>query len=161
MEWAETSGNKIYIEFPEVKSFVNTAGSFHIEQFDPCGIKQTAVIRLYLPTIDQATVGPSNKRDNGLIPFAGLGREERYAEVLGHELAHTVDILGSLERTLMVEELVEQTNEQFFSFRSSSPGWPLPGKLVKLINKRNALLTQLEQVADSYEMTIWRELMRN
>jgi hypothetical protein len=161
MEWAETSGDEIYIEFPEVDSIGNTAGNFHIERFDPAGVKHTAVIRLYLLTIDRAYVGPVNMRSNGLIPFAGLCRDECYAEVLGHELAHAIDILSSLERARMVEELVQQTNEQFYSFRALNRGWPLAPRLSRLLAERDALLEELEKTADAYEEVIWHELRKD
>ncbi len=160
MDWAETSGNRIYIEFPEVKAYGNTAGSFYIERVDPVGIRHTTVIRLYPFIIDQAVVGSINKRRNGLIPFTGLLREERYAEVLGHELGHAIDILSSLERAKIVEEMVEQTNEHLYSFRTLYPGRALAPQLMKLITKRDTLLIELEETADLYEELVWRELRK-
>jgi len=161
MEWAETSGNEIYVEFPEVEGLGNTAGNFHIERFDPSGCRHTVVIRLYLATIDRAYVGPASMRSNGLIPFAGLCKDECYAEVLGHELAHAQDILSSLERTQKVEELIQQTNEEFYSFRAVNRGWPLAPGLIKLLAKRDALLEELEKTADAYEEVIWHELRKD
>src|ERR1051326_4823204 len=114
--WIESNGHAVYIELPAAKSGRNcTAGSFGIEQVDPEGKRHVAVIRLYLNTIDQAVVGPPAARDDGFIPLAGLNKEERYGEVLGHELAHAVYILSDLERAQKVENCVEQTNELFLS----------------------------------------------
>src|SRR5262249_8685604 len=105
-EEVKASGHMIYLELSETQdSFSGTAGVFRLERFDPTGQHHIAVIRLYLNTIDHAYVGPDAKRPDGLIPLEGLGREERYAEVLGHELAHAVDILSNLERARLVEEL--------------------------------------------------------
>jgi hypothetical protein len=88
-EKLERSGHTIYIEMRGMgRAISNTAGAFHIERLDPEGVRHAAVIRLYPDTIDRAYVGPSAARAEGFIPFLELSQEERYAEVLGHEMAH-------------------------------------------------------------------------
>src|SRR5215813_7361561 len=88
----ERSGHVIYIEMRGTgRAISNTAGVFHIERLDPEGLRHVAIIRLYPETIDRAYVGPTAGAE-GFIPFQGLSKEERYAEVLGHEMAHAVHI---------------------------------------------------------------------
>src|SRR5882672_8467048 len=113
----ERSGHVIYIEMRGTgRAISNTAGLFHIERFDPEGQRHVAVISLYPETIDRAYIGPAAGAPEGVIPFQGLSREERYAEVLGHEMAHAVHILSDLARARMVKEVVQETNELFLSY---------------------------------------------
>lgn len=156
--WAETSGHVVYIELPEVGNYHSTAGSFNIEQFDPLGIKQVIVIRLFLGSIDRAYVGPSTRRADGLIPFSDLNKVERYAEVLGHELAHAYEILEDFELTKKVEELVQQTNRLFLSFRSRFRYLPMDPELERRMVQKDAFLEELETSAMAFEKTIWQEL---
>jgi hypothetical protein len=157
-KWAEFSDHLIYIELPETRPIRFNAGSFHIERFDRCGLKQEAVIRLYLETIDRVYVGASTRRSDGLIPFSGLNREERYAEVLGHELGHAFDILNDFRLTRKFEELVQQTNRRFIAFKREFQSHPLDPQLQELLTGRDALLEHLENAAMEFEKVIWQEL---
>ena len=137
-----------------------TAGSFSIEQADPEGKRHLAAIRLYLNTIDQAIAGPATARADGFIPLAGLNKEERYVEVLGHELAHAVYILSDLERAQKVENWVEQTNDLFLSANRERDRQLSPWMRQRLI-QRDLLLEELEAQAEKMETAIWTELRRN
>lgn len=104
-QWAETSGQQIYIQMISAPAFQsNLAGSLNIEQFDQTGKCHVVVIKLYLANIDRVVISPRTARTNGFIPFENLGKEERYAEVLGHELAHAQYILSNLMRTHLVDD---------------------------------------------------------
>src|SRR5215510_104718 len=66
----ERSGHVIYIEMRGTGHAIsNTAGVFHIERFDPEGVKHVAVIRLYPEIIDRAYVGSGADTPEGFIPF--------------------------------------------------------------------------------------------
>ena len=118
-----------------------------------------AVIGLRPRVIDHAYVGPCTKRPDGLIPFEGLGKEERYAEVLGHELAHAADILLNPERARLVEELVVLTNELLLSPRRQRGASFLIGvELNQRIVDRDCLLQRLETYPEMMETQVWREL---
>jgi len=152
-KWADTSGHAIYIEIREpYNPLPNSAGTFQIESLDPTGEHHIAVIRLNLTTIDLAYVGPEVRRPDGLIPFAGLSKEERYAEVLGHELVHAQDILSDPERARLVEEFIEQTNDLILS-RIKGP------EMRQRLLTRYCLLHVLEKYAETVETPIWRELL--
>jgi len=158
-EWAETSGHAIYIEFFRPGSVATCmAGHFMIEQFDPLGERHVAVIQLNLMNIDQAYVGRETRRDDGLIPFLGLDREERYAEVLGHELAHAAHILTDLERARMIEEVVQQTNQMLLSRERRSRENRVDYELGRLLSERDDYLQKLESQAEAMEKVIWEEL---
>jgi hypothetical protein len=159
-EWAATSGHAIHIELPSLdRTRTSLAGSFNLEQADPHGKRHRAVIRLCLANIDQAHVGPQAARADGLIPFQGLSREERYAEVLGHELAHAADILSSPARAQMVEEQVEQTNALLLSHNSRYRAQQFGPELQQRLSHRDSLLKELEARAEAVEAVIWRELV--
>ena len=158
-EWIDASGHAVFVEIMRsTKTSTCTAGSFVIERFDPKGEKHIAVIKLNLSSIDQAYVGSDSARDNGFVPFEGLSKEERYVEVLGHELAHAVHILTNLERAGKVEEMIEKTNEMLLSPRPSRKDTPLSPEMKRRLSRRDALLKDLEKQAEEMEYVIWREL---
>jgi len=158
-QWIDTSGHAVFVEIMRTaRASTCTAGNFVIERFDPKGEKHIAVIKLNLSSIDQAYVGPESARENGFIPFEGLSRDERYVEVLGHELAHAVHILTSLERAGKVEEMIEKTNEILLSRRPNRPDAPLSADMKRRLSRRDALLKDLEKQAEEMEHAVWREL---
>jgi hypothetical protein len=156
----ERSGHVIYIEMRGMGHAIsNTAGVFHIERFDPEGVKHVAVIRLYPEIIDRAYVGPTTARSDGFIPFQGLGKEERYVEVLGHELAHAVDILSDLARARVVKEVVQETNELFLLYGRRYGYANIGSEMQRRIAIRDALLKELEEPAEAAEMLVWKEIL--
>lgn len=158
-EQIERSGHIVYIEMRGAgRAVSNIAGNFHIEHFDPEGLRHVAVITLYPGNIDRAYVGPKIARE-GFIPFQGLSREERYAEVFGHELAHAAHILGDLTRARMVEELVRQTNELFLDYSRRNGYANLETEMMERIARRDEFLKELEEPAEAAEMLIWREII--
>jgi hypothetical protein len=157
-EWVETSGHAVYIEFvPSKAGLSSTAGLFKIEALDPRGECHSAVIQLHLNNIDMAFVG-QDMRTAGFVPFENLSREERYAEVLGHEMAHAADILTSLEKSAKVEVLVEQTNAMLLHHRWLNPTEKLTLNLMERLSHRDALLQTLESAAERMEAAVWREI---
>lgn len=159
-EWIEASGHAVYVEF--VKSNVgvtSTAGHFSLEQLDPRGERHAGVIQLNLTNIDLAYVGRDVQRQPGFIPFDQLSREERYAEVLGHEMAHAADILTSLDKSNTVEEMVQRTNELLLHHRSLKPTEQLTVELTNRLSHRDKMLKVLEAAADKLEAAVWRELV--
>ncbi len=159
-EWIEASGHTVYIEFVKPGSAVtSTAGHFSLERLDKRGEQHVGVIQLNLNNIDLALVSRETQRPAGFIPFDQLNREERYAEVLGHEMAHAADILTSLDKTGRVEEMVEKTNELLLHHRSLKPTEQLSVELKHRLNHRDTMLKALEATADKLEAAVWRELI--
>lgn len=161
-QWVETSGHTIFIEIIKLPGVANcTAGLFTIERFDPLGEHHIAVIKLNLNSIKLAYVGPETRRPSGFIPFNGLHiKEERYAEVLGHELAHAVHILTNLERARQVEDLVERTNQMLLTQHDRRlKGKVTTADLNRRLSRRDALLKLLEDQAEEMERIVWQEIM--
>ena len=158
-QWAETSGQQIYIQMISAPAFQsNLAGSLNIEQFDHTGKCHVVVIKLYLSNIDQAVISPRTVRANGFIPFENLGKEERYAEVFGHELAHAQYILSNLLRTHLVYELIETTNDLVLvRARRNANELKSPDMLIRLL-QRDELLKEMEAQAEKVEEKIWQEI---
>jgi hypothetical protein len=155
----ERSGHVIYIEMRGMgRAISNTAGVFHIERLDPEGVRHVAIIRLYPETIDRAYIGPATSTE-GFIPFYGLSKEERYAEVLGHELAHAVHILSDPARARMVKEVVQETNELFLSYGRQYGYANVGPELQRRLSLRDAFLKELEEPAEAAERLVWREIL--
>src|SRR5262249_25235142 len=151
-EWIETSGHMVFIEIiRSTKTSTCNAGSFAIERFDPKGERHIASIKINLTNIDQAYVGQGAARTNGFIPFEGLSKDERYIEVLGHELAHAAHILTNLERARKVEDMVEKTNEMLLSRPPDRKDHIISPELKRRLSRRDALLKDLEKQAEEME----------
>lgn len=159
-EWAEMSQHAIYIEMiGRSRRRLALAGNFQVQQFDPQGNRHMAVIQFSLSNIDRAYVGPLAARADGFIPFLGLSREERYAEVLGHELAHARWTLSEVERARQDKELVGQTNEWLLSRNQQRQGQPYEADLQQRLRERDAFLAETEANAEAVEVRVWRELI--
>jgi len=160
-EWAAESGHAIYIELSSPECAATAiAGKFVIERVDPQGARHVGVIRLCLANIDRPHVGGGGTRADGFVRFAGLREKDRYAEVLGHELAHAAYDFASPERARMVMERVESVSAQFVSHRAEHGNAPLDPALQQRLEERDALLVELEAHADAMELLVWRELVR-
>jgi len=159
-QWIETSGHAVYIEFAKSNNVLtSTAGQFTIERLDPRGERHVGVISLNLTNIDAAYIGAEISRPIGFIPFDKLKQDERYAEVLGHEMAHAADILTSLEKVIKVEEFVEKTNELLLHHYSLKLTEQITRDLRHRLERRDDLLKTLESAADRAEAAVWRELV--
>jgi len=161
--WQSTSqsGNAIYIELssPDCADW-EVAGRFLIERVDPQAARHIGVIRLCLANIDRCAPRGVGRRANGFVRLAGLRKGERYAEVLGHELAHAADAFASPERARMVQERVATVTAQFVKHRAKHGSEPLDPALQQRLEERDALVEELEAHADSIELLVWRELAR-
>lgn len=158
--WADTSDHIIQVELFDSKSLQSsTAGSFNIERFDPAGRRHVTSLKLYLSNIDQAVIGPQVARANGFMAFEELRKEERYVEVLGHELAHVKYVLNNAMRTHLVHELVEATNDIVLLHARTKPAVLTSPEMKQRLNQRDELLRELETQAETIEEIVWRELV--
>ena len=147
---AETSGHLIHIELSDADSLTR-AGQFRIETLDPTGVRHVTTIRLNLATIARAYVGESARYSNGLIPFAGLRTIQRYAEVLGHELAHAVAVFQNPESLRLYQQIEKESNDTGVGKDASTD------PLARLENVRQ-LMHLSELPAQAAELEIWCEL---
>jgi hypothetical protein len=161
-QWVETCGHVVQVELrdPRARSDSQT-GRFVVEKFDPDGQRHLAVIRLCIPLIDRAPVRKSGGSDVGFTRFEGLSKEERYAEVLGHELAHAVWVLGDESHTGLMKNLKREI-EEYGSLRrhavSGTASWDQTRQQLKRIG---SLVSRIEKPAETVEKEIWQELLRS
>ena len=157
-QWAETSGRVIYVEFRDPKARGDReAGRFMIEKSDPDGRAQTALIWLCLPIIDQTLVKDRVPGTDAFIRFEGLGRKERYAEILGHELAHAAWTSDDPGNVRLLEELERLTGE-FHRYTRAARGTTLDERAQILLQRIESVTARIERPAETAEAEIWREL---
>ncbi len=138
---ADASGHEIQIELSMQRSTLRAVGFCRIECHTEGAQKQVVLIRLNLGMIDRAISSELTRRADGFMPFEGLKKKERYAEVLGHELAHVVRLLTNPEyRGLYLERqaLADAGSKDIQFIRS--------------------LTSSIEKPAEAAEVEIWREL---
>jgi len=150
------SGHVVHVELIDGGEFVSIlAGQFLVERVDPAGLSHVGVLRLNLRTIDRASPAPPGT-EAGLVRFAGLGRVERHAEVLGHELAHAAWSLATPDRARHARSLQQELEELGRRLRSATAE-TLPGILARL-TERDARAEALEVPAYAVEARVLAEL---
>jgi len=138
---ADNSGHEIQIELSTQRATMCAVGICRIELHTERVPKEVVLIRLNLGMIDRAIASAPNRRAGGFVPFAGLTKKERYAEVLGHELAHVVRLLTSPDYSGLYRERQALAD-------TGSQDIQVIGRLTMLI----------EKPAEAAEAEIWREL---
>lgn len=155
-EQLQTSNQTIYLEFDDPNTGCQcVVGQFLIEQLDTVSGRNVGVIKLYPKVIQHASTDPLATQKYRFVPLAGLNKLNRYAEVLGHEMAHAVDILFNQERASMVYDVLKRTDgvlEQRLHNKTFAP------ELESLLRERDAFLRELEHPALIAEEQVWREL---
>ena len=161
-QWVEASGHVVQIELPDPKARCDhQAGKFMVEESDTDGRKHLAVIRLCLPVIDRASVRKIIWGADGFVRFEGLGKEERYAEILAHELAHAVLTLGDESHERLIEDLNREV-EEFDRCRRRAPhGTAWDEQARQHLRRIESLVTEIERPADMAEAEVWKELLES
>mgnify|MGYP001117271473 CR=1 FL=1 len=134
------------------------AGRFEVENCDPDGKRCTAAIRLCPSAIAGAALAHEGRLTDEFIPFKGLGKEERYAEVLGHELVHAVCILEDSHYAGISKELQRQGQELHLFLRQKGKGRLYEQEKQERIARLRSLANEIERPAEVAEAEIWREL---
>jgi len=109
-EAVDASGHAVYVEVVRDKKST-IAGRFEVTQVDPEGATHEARLLLNLRALDRVSTRPAAARSNGFIPFEDLEKTQRYAELLGHELAHAAWHLESVERARIAERIDREKQE--------------------------------------------------
>jgi len=138
---ADGGGHEIQVELSTQRATLRAVGFCRIERHAEETQKQGVLIRLNLGMIDRAIASELTRRADGFIPFAGLRKKERYAEVLGHELAHVVQLL---------------TNPDYRGLYLKRQGLADAGS--QDIQFIRSLTSSIERPAEAAEIEIWREL---
>jgi len=160
-QWAETSGHVIYIHLVNpMHRWDYQGGRFRIEKLDPSGQKHIAAIELCLPVIDEALVRERARPGDAFIQYEGLGKVERYAEALGHELGHAAWFLSDQNRTRLIYELDREID--YYSHRRQAArrkAWD--EQMRQHLNRVESWKDTIEKPAKTAEAEVWRELLTN
>ncbi len=138
---ADAGGHEIQIEISTRQATLAAVGFCRIELHAEGAPKEVILIRLNLEMIDRAVSSELTRRADGFIPFAGLTKKERYAEVLGHELAHVVRLVTHPDYMRLYRERQALAD-------AGSQDYQTIGTLTSAI----------EQPAEAAEVEVWREL---
>jgi len=157
---AQASGHRIYIEM-RTSAVQNMAGKFLMEKPDSQGKNPTLVIHLYLSTIKRAVSGERARRPGGFIPFENLSTTERYAEVLGHELAHAVWTLKDPSYASLSDEQDRLTAELVCSRNPKAKRSLLDPENRQRITRLESLEKLIEGPPNAIEIEVWRELVKS
>jgi hypothetical protein len=156
-EWARTSTHVLHVEMVEPsKLAAGMVGVFHMERLDPVGHSHAAVIRLCPPNIRRAKASSGPNSVVSFVRFEGLIEVERYAEVLGHELAHAEYFLESTERLAQLEAAQRAIDE--FLYRAGRRTGPAHKEVERWCSSSLAVLAASEAHAESVEAVVLREL---
>jgi hypothetical protein len=158
-EQLQRSHHSIYLEFDDSPGCRCIGGRFSIERVDPEGLRNVAVIKLYLRNIGHALVPTGANLRDGFAPLAGLNKLDRYVEVFGHEMAHAVDILFSPERARWVDE-VSRKSDRVTQQLLRRKGRIEP-EIERALQESEALFHELEKPAETAEAMVWRELVES
>lgn len=147
----DSSAQDVRIQIPDTKGSSAIAGRFRIEALGADG-RHEASILLNLRTIDRVLTGSP---DSQLVTFERLGRMERYAQVLGHELAHAAWTFADPERARLVVEVQRRSQEQ--ARRAQTEGTAGEG-FSDEVQETERLVHLLEEPAIAAEAAITEEL---
>ncbi len=149
-------GHTVFIEMMGHRAPTRIAGTTTLQQGNPDGDRKIIVIWLHLWAMDNAFVDPAVRRSDGLIPFYRLGKYERYAEVLGHELAHAFLMLENPEYARLSQEYGSAAAELLrLRVQGAKDGGELGQRLLRL----QSLADKIEKPAQAAELQVWRELV--
>jgi hypothetical protein len=154
----EESGHEVFFELIDRGlTYSSQAGKFTIERLDPSGRQHICAIRLNLSAIRQAYTKADAMRTDGFLPMAKLGEKERYAEVLGHEMAHAAGILLDPDYFQLYQDLQNEVAE-YERHLMIQDG--MSDDLGEHLSKIKAMQRAFEKPAEAAEVEIWRELSR-
>jgi hypothetical protein len=145
------NGHAVRILIPDAKGSSAIAGRFRIEGLGADG-RHEASITLNLRTIDRVLTGSP---DAQLVSFERLSRMERYAQVLGHEMAHAAWTLGDTENTRLVMDVQRRSLE--LAYRARTEGVAGEG-FSQAVQENERLVRLLEEPALVAEAAITEEL---
>jgi hypothetical protein len=157
---AEGSGHLIFVELDKhAKDAPSKAGEMVLEKVDQGGGQHIVSVRLFLSTINRAFAAKSLPRGaEQFEPLAGLSRRARYAEVLGHELAHVERVLADPNYLRLYTELDRELSS-YGSGRNIRKGQYLDRDEQEQLVRIDILVDEIERPVLAAEAEIWRELV--
>ncbi len=154
----QSSGHTVFVEMTGRRYPLTTlGGTTTMQEPTPDENRKVIVIWLHLWAIESAFVGPEARRSDGLIPYYRLGKYERYAEALGHELAHAVLMLENPEYARLPLEYGFEAAE---IIARKKGGKPMDNEeTARRLQRLHSLADKIEQPAQAAELEIWQELV--
>jgi len=147
----DSSAHTVRVLIPDTKGSLGIAGRFRIDALGSEGRHETSIL-LNVRTIDRVLTGSP---DAQLVTFEKLGRTERYAQVLGHEMAHAAWTLGDAENTRLVVDVQRRSLE--LARRAQTEGVAGEG-FAEAVQENERLVRALEEPALAAEAAITEEL---
>jgi hypothetical protein len=147
----DASAHTIRILIPDTKGSSAIAGRFRIDTLGTDGRHETSIL-LNVRTIDRVLTGSP---DAQLVTFEKLGRAERYAQVLGHEMAHAAWTLQDAGNTRLVVDVQRRSLE--LARRARTEGVEGEG-FAEAVRENERLVRSLEEPALAAEAAITGEL---
>jgi hypothetical protein len=147
----DSSAHVVRILIPDTKGSSAIAGRFRVDALGTDGRHETSIL-LNLRTIDRVLTGSP---DAQLVTFERLDRTERYAQVLGHEMAHAAWTLGDAENTRLVVDVQQRSLE--LARRAQTEGVAAEG-FSEAVRENERLVRLLEEPALAAEAAITEEL---
>jgi hypothetical protein len=147
----ESSEHTVRILIPDTKGSSAIAGRFRFDTLGTDGRHETSIL-LNVRTIDRVLTGSPEAQ---LVTFEKLGRTERQAQVLGHEMAHAAWTLRDAENTRLVVEV--QRRSLALARRAQTEGVAGEG-FAEAVQENERLVRSLEEPALAAEAAIHEEL---
>ncbi len=147
----DSSTHVVRILIPDTKGSSAIAGRFRIDTLRADGRHETSIL-LNVRTIDRVLTGSP---DAQLVTFEKLGRTERCAQVLGHEMAHAAWTLGNAEHTRLVADVQRRSLE--LARRAQTEGTAGVG-FSEAVQQNEKQVRSLEEPALAAEAAITEEL---
>ncbi len=159
--WRRVQENNCAIEIEFIDSGrakINLAGQFLIDAASSERGVLSGVIQLNLSVIDRGSVNNRIRGAGQRAGFRGLTRTERYAQVLGHELAHVVLAFEDEGYRAKLCEL-DRSVKSFLSFRRQL-GKDFGSRNTErlFLSRIDALGIEMENPVNEIESDVWHEL---
>jgi len=152
----QSSGHKAFIEMVEHQATTSMGGKTTLEESDLNGNQKVVVIWLYLSAMDHALADRAVRRSDGLTPYYRLGKYERYAEALGHELAHAVLMLENPGYAYLCSEYRSESAELLVLLGQGRGA--AEEEIMQRRQRLQSLADRIEKPAEAAELEIWSEL---
>ncbi len=118
---------------------------------------RAAVIWPQLWAMDKALANRAVQRPDGLVPYYKLGKHERCAEALGHELAHAVLMLEDPGYGHLCYEYRSEAAELRAMLGQGNGA--ADEEIMPRRQRLQSMADRIEKPAEAAELEVWRELL--
>jgi hypothetical protein len=157
-QWAKGNGHAIVIDMKEVRGS-HAAGRTTLEDPDCAGRQRTVVLWLNLDAIDNANANLASRLSDDLQPSRKLGKNERYVEIVGHELTHAFLMLENPEYAQLASDLRTEADTYVLRRRQMRKDQSDESVTRQQQVRLQSMISAIEKPAKAAELEIWRELL--